>query len=369
MLENKGVIKDVDKDVDLIKIDRENKKSIGIPARKVGTPGFLRLFRKNNKVMALFITSDGELFIHETVYISSRPIRSADDSDMREPEYIYDDESIISKLKPDKWRQAASTENVHLRDSDIRSRIRLRGFVYNPTDVENRINSKANASRYHEFFKRDEENRVERGHTLSLPIVHTTQNGIYFVKDYKPNTSYAIYYKTPQSYKTSLLMHMYRSGNDTPIYMGNFHNVDHQDTNLVSSFHGPGFIGSAGFRDLMTYSNVEWRYMGAFPSNHGIHINTSARDVYVSPNGQLSGLYHGNRNFPAFYWPLRNMYYSNRYLEVLLSGNYLKLQYLTFAYTHERPRSRHHEDRDDTITFSAVGDLSYHVWWRGDIQL
>lgn len=366
MLENKGVIKDTNRDVDLIKIDKENKKSIGIPARKVGTPGFLRLFRKNNKVMALFITSDGELFIHEMIYVAN--IGATDDGEPHEPIKRDNYESIISKIRPDKWRQAASTENVHLRESDIRSRIKLRGFVYNPADVENRINSKANASRYHEFFKRDEENRVERGHNLSLPIVHTTQYGIYLVKDYKPNTSYAIYYKTPQSYKTSIFMHMYRSGNDTPIFVGNFHNVDHQDTNLVSSFHGPGFIGSAGVKDLMTYSNVEWRHMGTFPDNHGIYINTSARDVYINPNAQLSGLY-GPRNFPAFYWPLRNMVYNNRYLEIILNGNYLVPRYIRFAYTHERVRSRRHQDRDDTIFFDATGDRSFSVWWRGDIQL
>ena len=363
MLDNKGIIQNTNKDsIDSIYIDESNISEYNLPSRRDGNYGFLRFFKRNNDVISIFIDSRNRTFIHEKISLNN-------------------DEHPKNKLQEDKWRRLAVDTFSILRESDIKNRIRQRAIIYNPKEVENKINNKALASQYDDYFKRDEENRAVDGHTLNIPRVEMYWQGIYMVKDKKPNTSYAIYYRTPQSNQVSIFAHWYRSGNDTPIYIGNFRNENHEDILIRQHDYRPNFISPGNNKGLVMTIDTVWRHYGNHGNNFTIGLPGGSRDIYVNPNAQMSGFPYGNAGYPTFYWPsYKNMFYQSVHLEGWSNtARQLHFSYLNHHYTisehrgasAENRRSGGEHGRDDSTTytttfFTPVGDQSFGVWWRGE---
>ena len=363
MLENKGIIQNTNKDsIDSIYIDESNINEYNLPSKRDGNYGFLRFFKRNSNVISIFIDSRNRTFIHEKISLNS-------------------DEHPKNILQEDKWRRlAVDTFNI-LRESDIRGNLNKKAIIYNPKDVENKINSKALASQYDDYFKRDEENRAVDGHTLNIPRVEMYWQGIYMVKDRKPNTSYAIYYRTPQSNQVGIFAHWYRAGNDTPIYIGNFHNENHEDIIIRQHDYRPNFISPGNNKGLvMTYETV-WRYYGKHGNGFTIGLPGSSRDVFINPNGQLIGFRNfgeNGRNFGCFYWPAyKNMVYDNQYSEGWVNtARQLHFSYTQFIYMHDYTVHSRHRRNDsfymseieeaNTFIFHTEGDTTFDVWWRGE---
>ena len=363
MLENKGLVRSTNSDhIDAIKINNDNVGNYRLPTKKVGNSGFLRFFKKDNTIISLYTDSNGRVFIHEKITLGNN-------------------EHPKDKLQEDKWRQVSNDKHTILRESDIKNRIRTRAIIYDPRDVENRINNKALASQYDDYFKRDEENRAVDGHTLNIPKVEMYWTGIYFVKDKKPNTSYAIYYRTPQSNQVGIFAHWYRAGNDTPIYVGNYKNENHEDILIRQHAHRPTFSSPGNYRGLVMTLDTVWRHYGNHGSNFTIGLPGTSRDTYVNPNAQMSGFPYGNAGYPGFYFPAyKNMIYNNPHLEGWVNtARQLHFQYLNTQFTFQDGRGasvvasrsggeRGNEGSDKSVTFyfRPVGDQSFGVWWRGE---
>lgn len=353
MLDNKGIIKKTNKNsIDLIYIDEDNSSNYRLPTTKVGNYGFLRFLKKDNDVITIFIDSRNRTFIHEKIS-------------------LVGDEYPKDKLQENKWRQlSVDTFNI-LRESDIKNRIRQRAIIYNPTEVENKINNKALASQYDDYFKRDEENRAVDGHILNIPRVEMYWQGIYMVKDKKPNTSYAIYYRTPQSNQISIFAHWYRSGNDTPIFIGNFKNNNHEDILIRQNDYRPNFISPGNNKGLVMSIDTVWRHYGNHGNNFTIGLPGGSRDIYVNPNAQMIGFPYGNAGYPAFYWPsYKNMFYQSVHLEGWSNtARQLHFNYRGFEFRYpigERGTRDNKYMEYGYYNFSAVGDQSFGVWWRGE---
>ena len=361
MLDNKGIMQNTTKDsIDSIYIDESNINEYNLPSRRDGNYGFLRFLKRNNDVISIFIDSRNRTFIHEKISLNNN-------------------EHPKDRLQEDKWRRlAVDTFNI-LRESDIKGNINKKGVNYNPKDVENKINNKALASQYDDYFKRDEENRAVDGHTLNIPRVEMYWQGIYMVKDKKPNTSYAIYYRTPQSNQVSIFAHWYRSGNDTPIFIGNFKNENHEDILIRQHDYRPNFISPGNNKGLVMSLDTTWRHYGNHGSGFTIGLPGGSRDVFINPNGRLVGYRNSfgpdGRNFGCLYWPAyKNMVYDNQFSEGWVNtARQLHFSYTTFTYIIDHWYGRHlsHYEREEkerayTITYHTEGDTSFGVWWRGE---
>lgn len=355
MLDNKGIINYTDKKgIDSIYIDESNISEYNLPSRRDGNYGFLRFFKRNNDIISIFIDSRNRTFIHEKITINN-------------------DEHPKDKLQEDKWRRLAVDTFTILKESDIKRELNRKAIIYNPKDVENKINNKALASQYDDYFKRDEENRAVDGHTLNIPRVEMYWQGIYMVKDKKPNTSYAIYYRTPQSNQVGVFAHWYRAGNDTPIYVGNFRNENHEDIIVRQHDHRPNFISPGNNKGLVMTIDTTWRHYGNHGNGFTIGLPGGSRDVYVNPNAVMRGFIYGNAGYPPFYQPAyKNMHYRSRHMDGWVNtGRQLHFQYndWTSRYAWSDYNSGHSRRREDpgiTYYFSAIGDVSFGVWWRGE---